>query len=327
MWWRAGAARLSTIARRYLSSNQTGLFGALIATCVVLSILSPYFFQVQNWLNIGRAASYTGITAAITTAVIIGGGLDLSIAAVMAFSGCVGAQLLAMGVPWPIAAGAGLASGAVVGAINGFIITYVGVNALIVTIGTQFVVRGAAYLVVNSQELVITNGHYLYIGQGSLFGVPFPAILMIFVFILVGWLLHFTKFGKHVYAIGGSPGGGMARLAGIPVNRRRMQTYVLSGTIAALSGVVLAGFSGTGLAVAATGQELPIIASVILGGTALLGGRGSVVGTLIGVTLLAAISNGLTLLNVSNIWQSIVQGIALLLAVTVDEVRQKRRAR
>ena len=308
-------------------ADQIGLFGALVVLCTIFAILSPYFLLPQNALNIAHAVSYTGITAAITTLVLVGGGLDLSISAVMALAGTVCAELLLKGVPWPAVIAAGLGAGVVVGLFNGAVITYVGINPLIVTIGSQFVVRGAAFLVVQNQELVITERHFLYLGQGSLLGIPVPAILMAAMFCLVGWWMRFTVFGRHMYAIGGSPGGTMARLAGIPVERRRMQMYVLSGAFAALSGIVLAGFTGTGLAYAAQGLELPIIASVILGGTALTGGRGSVLGTVIGVFVLGVVANGITLLNLSNQWQLVVQGVALLLAVIVDEVRAKRRAR
>ena len=308
-------------------ADQVGLFGAFIVLCAVFAALSPYFLLPQNALNIAHAVSYTGITAAITTLVLIGGGLDLSISAVMALAGTVCAELLLKGAAWPLVVAAGLASGAAVGLANGAVTTYVGINPLIVTIATQFVVRGAAFLVVRSQELVITERHFLYIGQGTLGGLPVPALLMVAAFLLVGWWMHFTVFGRHIYAIDGSPGGGMARLAGIPVERRRMQMYVLSGLFAAFSGIVLAGFTGTGLAYAAQGLELPIIASVILGGTGLGGGRGSVVGTVIGVFVLGVVANGITLLNLSNQWQLVVQGAALLLAVIVDEYRGKRRAR
>ena len=308
-------------------SDQVGLFGAFVVLCAIFAALSPYFLLPQNALNISRAVSYTGITAAITTLVLIGGGLDLSISAVMALAGTVCAELLMKGMPWPLVVAAGLASGALVGVVNGAIVTYLGINPLIVTIATQFVIRGAAFLVVQSQELVITERHFLYIGQGTLLGLPVPALFMVAAFLLVGWWMRFTVFGRHIYAIGGTPGGSMARLAGIPVERRRMQMYVLSGTFAAFSGIVLAGFTGTGLAYAAQGLELPIIASVILGGTGLGGGRGTVVGTVIGVFVLGVVANGLTLLNLSNQWQLVVQGAALLLAVIVDEYRAKRRAR
>jgi ribose transport system permease protein len=268
-----------------------------------------------------------GITAAVATLLLVGGGLDLSIGAVMAFSSVLVAQLLLVGVPWYLAIPACLAAGALIGAVNGAIVTYVGINPLIVTIGTQFVVRGMAFIIVRGQELAINDPHVLFLGGGVVFGLPFSGVLMALVFIVIGWLMHFTPFGKHIYAIGGSPQGMMARLSGINVERRRMQMYVMSGGFAALSGLVLAGYTSAGLAYSATGIELTIIAAVILGGTALTGGRGSVIGTVLGVFLLGIIANGMVLLSIPSYWQYVFQGAALLIAVMIDEVRLARASR
>ncbi|MCC7449537.1 MAG: ABC transporter permease [Anaerolineae bacterium] len=305
--------------------DQAGLLVSLILVGVFLALASPFFLLPQNLFNVARAISYSGITAAIATLVLVSGGLDLSIGAVMALVGVVCAQMLGAKVPWPLVVIAGLLTGVIVGAVNGTLVTYVGINPFIVTIGSQFLVRGIAYALVKGQELIITEPNFLYLGQGTLGGVPFPALLMIGMFLLVGWWMRYTRFGKHVYAIGGSLSA--SRLAGIPVNRRRMQVYILSGAFAALSGIVLAGFTGSGLAYAAAGSELTVIAAVILGGTALMGGRGTVLGTLMGVVLLGIINNGFVLLSVPSYWQYVVQGAALLLAVVLDEVRAKRAAR
>lgn len=307
--------------------QQAGLLGAFALTCLVFSVLSPYFLQASNGFNIASANAYLGITAAIATLLLIGGGLDISIAAVMAFSSVLAAQLLAAGVPWYLAIAGCLLSGAAIGAFNGVLITYVGINALIVTIGTQFVVRGLAFVVAAGQELPISDAHFKFMGQGLLFGVPFSGILTVLVFLYVGWVLNYTRFGKHVFAIGGSPNGSMARLSGIRVERCRMQMYVMSGTLAALSGVVLAGYTSSGIAYAAAGIELTIIAAVILGGTALGGGAGTVAGTFIGVALLGVIANGMVLLSIASYYQFIFQGCALLIAVVADEVRRARRIR
>jgi ribose transport system permease protein len=211
-----------------------------------------------------------------------------------------------------------------VGLLNGVVVTYVGINPLIVTIATQFLVRGVAYIIVSGRELAITDSHVLFIGQGDVFGLPFPALLMLAIFGLVAWWMNFTAFGKHVFAIGGSPNGLMAKLAGIAVERRRMQLYILSAVFASVSGLVLGGFTAAGLAYAASGIELTVISAVILGGTALIGGRGSVGGTLMGVFLLGIIANGMTLLSVPSYWQFVVQGAILLAAVVIDELRLKR---
>ena len=315
-------SRAGSLIGRY---QQAGLVSAFALICLAFSILSPYFFQTANAFNIASANAYLGITAAITTLLLIGGGLDISVAAVMAFSSVLAAQLLNLGVPWYLAIIGCLLAGGIIGAFNGLLITYVGINALIVTIGTQFAVRGLAFVVANGQELPISDRHFKYLGQGLLFGIPFSGILMILVFLWVGALLHYTRFGKHIFAIGGTPNGSMARLSGINVERRRMQMYIMSGTLAALSGVVLAGYTSSGIAYAAAGIELTIIAAVILGGTALGGGAGTVAGTFIGVALLGVIANGMVLLSIASYYQFIFQGGALLIAVVADEVRRKRR--
>ncbi|MBX3064602.1 MAG: ABC transporter permease [Anaerolineae bacterium] len=308
-----------------IRDGQVGLLASLFILCVVLALASPFFLLPQNLFNVARASSYIGIAAAITTMVLVSGGLDLSIGAVMALVGVVCAQLVNAHIPWFVVVMAGLIVGGIVGAANGILVAGVGINPFIVTIGTQFFVRGIAYALVRGQELIITEPNFLFIGQGNILGVPFPAVLMVLVFLLVGWLMRYTRFGKHIYAIGGSLSA--SRLAGIPVNRRRMQAYILSGVFAALAGIVLAGFTGSGLAYAASGTELTIVAAVILGGTSLLGGRGTVTGTLLGVLLLGVINNGFVLLRIPSYWQYAVQGAALLLAVVVDEVRAKRGTR
>lgn len=312
---------------RGISTDRFGLTLALILTIVYLSISTPYFFSTINAINISTAISYIGIAAAIATLVLISGGVDLSIAAVMAIAGTSAAGLMDAGhSPW-IAILVGLALGLLVGVINAILIASIGINPLIATIGSGFVVRGFSYIVINSRELNISNKTFLYFGQGLVLGVPIPSIIMLLTFIAVGFVMKMTVIGQHFYAIGGTLDGNMARLAGVPVKRRQYQVYIASGTVSALSGLVLASYSGSATGNAALGLELPIIAAVILGGTALGGGRGTVIGTLLGVILLGVINNGLTLKNVPYVWLFVVQGCALLLAVVIDERRQKRETR
>lgn len=319
--------RVVARSMRLVRVDGFGLGLALIVVVVGLSITTPYFFTVDNARNISTAISYTGVCAAISTLVLAGGGVDLSIAAVMAIAGTSSAGLLDAGCPAGLAIVAALALGALIGGVNAIVITIVGINPLIATIGTQFVIRGFAYIVISSRELLISSGGYLWIGQHEVGGVPVAAVVMVLAFVSVGVAMHYTVFGRHVYAIGGSPNGDMARLAGVPVRRRQCQMYVASGLISALAGIVLASYSGSATGNAALGAELPIIAAVILGGTALGGGRGSVVGTLLGVILLGVINNGMTLRSVPQVWLYVVQGTALLLAVVIDERRQRREAR
>ncbi|MGB3483491.1 MAG: ABC transporter permease [Mycobacterium sp.] len=324
----SGGRRLNLAGlRQGLSVQYIGLIAGLVALSVLMSFLSPYFLRTGNLLNIGAAVSFTGIVAAITTAVLISGGLDLSIAAVMALSSTVVAVTTTAGQPWWVAVLAALATGAAVGSLNGYVISYVGVNPFVVTVATQFLSRGIGFLITAGIAMPINDQVIRMIGQGRLIGIPISLVIMVLVFIVVGFLLRKTVFGRHWYAIGGTPDGRMARLAGVPVAKRRFQLYVLSGTVAALAGVCLAGHTTVGDAYAATGLELSILAAVILGGTALNGGRGTIIGTVIGVVLIGVINNGIQLLNLGVSAQYLFLGAVLLFAVVFDQVRTQRELR
>jgi ribose transport system permease protein len=320
----ARSSRLVTAAARYGSFNWAGLLLAMIAVGVVFAATSPFFLSLSNFANLSRAVGFTGIVAAITTLVLVAGAIDLSIAAMMSLAGVATAWLLRAGYDWPIALAGGLVAGLIGGAVNGLIVTRTGINPLIATIATQFLMRGIAFLMTGGFPVPMYHPVVSWLGAGSLTGIPVPAILMILAFLVVGFLLNRTRFGIHALAIGGSPGGSMARLAGVPVIARKMQIFMLSGLFSAIGGIVLLGYTSTGDPNAAFGQELPIIAAVIMGGTSLGGGRGSVFGTLLGVVLLGEIYNGLTLNNLRSDWQYVVQGVALLVAVFVDEYRSRK---
>jgi ribose transport system permease protein len=310
------------VKKAFPQSSIWGIALALVVICIAFAFASPYFFTYLNLTNILSATAYIAITAAVTGMLLVGRGIDLSIAAVMALSGVTVAQLLSVGVPWYIAVVAALAAGAIVGAFNGYFVTYIGVNALIVTIGSQFLVRGIAYMVANNKEITITSPQIQWVGQGSFGGFPISGILTVLVFAFCGYLMRYRPFGKHVFAIGGAPVA--ARLSGVPLNRRRMQLFILSGVFAAVSGLVLAGYSASGLAYAANGVELQVIAAVILGGTGLMGGRGTTSGTLLGVLFIAVFLNGMTLLSVPSYFQYVFEGGALLTAVAVDDIRRRK---
>ncbi len=312
---------------REIPATNIGLLLSIVALSFVLSTVSPYFFQWDNGLNIGRAAAYGGIAAAVTTLALIGGAIDLSIGAVMALVSVVAARALTAGVPVSVVILICLAVGVACGALNGGLVTFVGINALVVTIGTQFVIRGIAWLLSRAQgaELLITDKDFLYAGQEMFLGLPVSIWLLFLSLAAVWWVLNRTVFGRHCQAIGGNPVS--ARLVGIPLARRRMQLYILSGLGSACAGIVMASYSGAGIAYAATGIELTVIGAVVLGGTHLLGGRGSVFGTFLGITLLGVIQNGIILLGLDTAWQMICSGTALLAAVVIDEVRAKLRAR
>jgi ribose transport system permease protein len=295
-----------------------GLLGIYIILLVALSILSPYFLGVNNFLNILVAVSTIGIMSVTMTMVIVSGGIDLSIGSVVAIAGVIVAQF-SQSMPMPIVILIALLVGALIGAINGLAVTRLNINPLIATLGMMSIVRGLAFVYSGGLTRDIFSEGFAFLGQGYVLGIPFQVIVMIILFLLTAWILRQTTFGRSIYAIGGNAQA--SRLAGMPVRRVQMSVYVLSGLSAALGGVFLASQLSAGAPAAATGIELSVIAAVILGGSSLSGGKGSIWGTLLGVLILGTLNNGLTLLNVSSYYQDVARGLVLLLAVGIDQLR------
>lgn len=308
-------------------ANNIGLLISLVALIVLFSALSDVFFQWNNALNIGRASAYTGISAAITTLVLVSGALDLSIGAVMALVGVVAARLLSDGHSLVFVLVVCLAVGAAVGIVNGTIVTFVGVNPFIVTIGTQFVARGLAYAfsVVQGGELLITRKRFLFIGQKDVLGVPFSVWLLLVSLAVVAWVMTRTRFGRHLYAIGGNPEA--ARLSGIDVKRATLYVYMILGVLTAVAGILAAARTNS---VTPGNQgnllELDAVTAVVIGGTSLAGGRGTVAGTVLGTLVFSTLSNGMNLLGIDSNWQWICTGMILLVAVLIDVLSKGKRS-
>jgi ribose transport system permease protein len=288
---------------------------------VVFTLLSPYFLQLNNMMNIARSISINGIAAAGETMVLISGGLDLSVASVMAASGMIVSSLI-MNAGWAVgpARVAAMGFGLLVGLSNGLIITKARINPLITTLATGFIIRGAGYVASNGRTLGVIKEGYSELGRGRLLdAVPFPVIGLMLVYLLVYFVMQYTRLGHYIYAIGGNPVA--CRVSGINVDRWRISIYALCGMIAGTAGVLLSSLTGSGIPNAAIGSELVIIAGVILGGVSLSGGIGRVEGTLLGVLILGTLTNGLIMLNVQSYWQIIAQGGVLLIAVLIDTWR------
>jgi ribose transport system permease protein len=299
--------------------NIAGLALALVVLGIIVQSQSEFFLRQNNLLNIGRAVAVTGVIAAVTTIVLIGGELDLSIGAALGLGGIVAATVLDQGAPLIVVLAAGLITGLVVGLLNAGLIVGIGVNPLIATLGTMFALRGAAYIWTNGSSVVVFgNDEFGFLGNGKVAGIPFSVIVLGAVFVLVGAILTWTRFGSNVYAIGGDRDA--SRLAGVPVRRVRITIYLLSAVAAAFAGMMLASVNGSADPISGTGIELVVIGSVILGGTALTGGRGGVVGTLLGVIFLGALANGMNLMGLPGYWQIFVQGVVLIAAVVLDKL-------
>lgn len=300
---------------------------ALVALCIVLSLTTSTFLTASNLTNIVVQTSVVGIAAVGGTFVIITSGIDLSVGSNVALSGMVAAYFMTHGLP-----GGGLTGvlvaivvGMLVGVFNGLSTTFLRLTPFIATLAALAMARGLTQEVSKGQTIFGFPSSYTFLGNGSILGIQAPVVVTLLVFLIGHLLLTRTRFGHEVYALGGNREA--ARLAGIPVKRVQFSVYVLAGLCAGLAAVVLTGRLNSALSSAATGLELQVIAAVVIGGTSLFGGRGSLAGTVIGVLLIGVIANGLTLLNVNPFLQQFVQGAVIFVAVLLDALNTRRLER
>jgi ribose transport system permease protein len=315
--------RIARVLNERIGVVGLGLIAALAIELLIFAIQSPYFFDAENFRNIGRAMTIVGIAAIGQTVVIIAGGFDLSVGSVMAAAGMLSAYLVNAGASTPVGFGAALALGLAVGLLNGSVVSYLRINPLIATLATLSIVRGFAFVVSGGQAEVVSDSFYLGIGTDSIAGIPIVVVILLVLFLVVGFLMPRTRFGRYAYAIGSSARA--SRLSGVPVNRWRLVFYGLCGTLAAVAGCVTVSRTGQAEPSANLGAELDVITAVILGGTSLNGGRGRLFGTFLGLAVLAVLNNGLILVGVESYWQQVVKGVVLLVAVSWDELRRTGR--
>lgn len=315
-----------TLTHSFEWMSALGLLVALIGLGALVTSQSEFFLTTGNLVNIGRATAYLGVVSAATTLVLICGELDLSIGAIIALGGVASAVVLQAGYPGGVAIAAGLGVGLLAGLVNAALIVGLGVNALICTIGTQFMFRGIAFIWTSGNAIdAFGYSGFEFLGQGRIGGLYVSTIVLVAVFVGLGLLLSQTRYGSNVYTIGGSRVA--ARRVGVRVNRVRTSVYLLSGVAAALGGIIVVSANGSASAVSGTGSELVIISAVIIGGTGLAGGRGNLVGTFLGVAFLGVLQNGMDIIGLQAYWQLFVQGVVLIVAITVDEQFRRRRER
>lgn len=301
----------------------------LVIIVVVMSAASPVFFTTRNLENTLLDITTVGILAIFTTMLMIGGGLDLSIGSTLALGGVIiGVYQEAWGI-LP-AAGAAILVCGLVGLINGFLVTYVGINPLITTLGMLSIARGVAFVLADGLTIPVfdlqgtqTDAYTLFtqFGEGRVLGLDTPVAVMLALFVLALLVMQFTPYGRAMYAIGGNYQA--SNLAGLAVRRYRMIAYMLSGLSAGVACVLLTSRLYAADPRAATGMELTVITAAVLGGISLAGGKGTLIGTMLGVLILSALMNGMKLLSTSTDAQNIALGLVLLLAVGLDQIRQR----
>jgi simple sugar transport system permease protein len=288
-----------------------------LATCLLFSLLADAFLSQQNLLNLLRQSAPLLIVAVAMTFVITTGGIDLSVGSTLALVNALAAIALQAGLAWPLVVVLMLALGALIGLVNGWVIAREGIPAFIVTLATLSVLRGTALLLTQGYSVPISmDSPFVVIGRGWFLGVPLPAALAV-VIALAGFVaLTQTRFGRYVTGIGANAEA--VRRAGVDVRRITAATYVLSGLAAALAGIIIAARLGSGSSNAGVGFELEVIAAVVLGGTSLMGGRGTITGTALGALTIAVIGNGLILAHISPFLTQIVTGLIILIAIWLN---------
>jgi len=303
--------------------SKYGIYFAFIVLCIFFTMFNSLFLTPGNIINILRQVSFNAILAMGMTMVIITGGIDLSVGSILALAAVVTASLVKADAPltsMPVAVLAGLLLGAFCGFLNGLFITKGRLAPFIVTMVMMTVARGAAQLFTKGRPVTGLLPSYDFIGAGFFLRIPIPVYILAFVLIISSFILGWTRTGRYIYAVGGNEASAIA--SGIKANRVKIFVYSFSGCMAALVGIILSARLNSAAPVLGSGYELDAIAASVIGGTSMDGGRGFIIGTLVGALIIGTISNGLDILNVSAYWQQIIKGIIILVAVILDRRKE-----
>jgi ribose transport system permease protein len=306
---------------------------ALLLLCVTLAILTDKFFTAENGLNVLRQVAVNICIATGMTLIVLTAGIDLSVGSVLALCGAVTAGLFKNGLEFASAdlyvgftvLGAilgGLLLGALLGWFNGFTVTKFNVPPFVATLAMLTIARGFTMLYTKGHPISNLGKDFAFIGSGSLLGIPVPVWIAIVVVLIAVFITQKTKLGRYIYAIGGNEQA--AKLSGININKVKMTVYATAGALAALGGIIVTARLDSAQPNAGISYELDAIAAVVIGGTSLGGGKGSVWGTVMGAIIIGVLNNGLVLLNVSPFWQQVVKGGVILLAVIIDKIGEKK---
>lgn len=315
----SGRIKQETAFKRFLRENlqSISIFGVLLGVCLFFTLMTTSFLTPSNTINILVQIAPNIIVGVVMTYVITTGGIDLSVGSILALASALTATLLASGTGSLATLIIVLAVGLLAGLLNGYVVAYHNIPPLIVTLAGMMYIRGFALLITGGYSVAIMSDHWLVnIGQGSFIGIPVPVIISIIIVIIGAIALRRTRYGTYVTGIGANEES--VRRSGVNTKRVKIITYMLSGSSASLAGLIIASRLGTGSSNIGNMFELDVIAAVVLGGTALFGGAGTIFGTIIGVALIGIIQNGLTLMHVSPYIIQIVEGLVLLLAVIIN---------
>jgi ribose transport system permease protein len=302
--------------------RDAGTFFGLVVIVVIFAILTPNFLTEQNILNILQQSSINACVALGMTLVIIAGGIDLSVGPTAAIAAIAAAALMAGGTPILVAIPIALVFGLATGAVNGVLVAYGGLQPFIVTLGTLSLYRASALIYTGGNPIFGIPPQFRTIFNTSLFGVPHPVIIVAILAVIVWIVLNKTPLGEYFLAVGGNQEA--SHVAGVPVERTKIASYMISGALAAVAGLILVGRLGAADPTLGNLWELDAIAAAAIGGASLMGGKGSIVGTLLGAIILGSLRNGLTLMNVQAFYQLFATGLIILVAMLIDRATRGR---
>lgn len=318
-------ADMKTIKTKSINSDlmqKLSVLSILLVMCIFFGLSSDVFFSKENLLTVALQTVIIAIIAIGQTYVIITTGIDLSIGSNIALSGIITSMLLVAKVPVTLSIIAGLLVGIFIGLVNGLVIVYGNVPPFIVTLGSMSIVRGTALVLTGGIPIVNLPESFTMIGSHRVLGIPIPVYIMVVLACIFGYILSRTKLGRYNYAIGSNHEA--ARLSGIDTKKVLISIYAISGFLAACAGIILTARIVSGQPTSGTGYELDAVAASVIGGASLLGGEGTVIGTVIGAFVIGVLRNGLNLLSVSAFWQQIAIGIVIVAAVYFDGLRRKK---
>lgn len=302
--------------------SHMGILAGLLILCAVLSVMTTSFATVTNFFNVVRQVTINLFLACGMTYVILLSGIDLSVGSVIAVSGCISAGLITWnGMPVYVGILGGVLVGMLLGAVNAWIISSTNIPAFIVTLAMMNIGRGIARIYTKAQTISVLNDQYMFWGMGSIFGIPIQLFCIIAVVAVSSFILNRTQMGRHIYAVGGNKQA--AQYSGIRVKKVTFFVFIYCSLLASLAGILTVGRTFTASMTLGESAEMDAISAVVLGGTSMNGGRGTISGTVIGAIVIGVLKNGMNLLGIDSSWQFIVQGIVILIAVYLDYLKQK----
>ncbi|WP_196257850.1 ABC transporter permease [Pelagibacterium limicola] len=322
-----GQSQHRNVLSRLANQQTFWVFLAAVLACLALTLLTDTFATERNMFNVSRNFAFVAIIALGMTAVIASGGIDLSVGSTVALSAMTVAVLMTSGLPIWVGIPAALFVAALVGAVNGVLIAYAGMPPFVVTLGMLSVARSLAMVLSNNRmiyEFGPDHSMLLWLGGGATFGLPNPLIVLAFLAAFTGFLFKWTRWGQHLFAIGGNEEA--AKLTGIPVRQLKVSVYVFSALMAGITGVLEVGWLGGVTTNLGQAMELSVIAAAVIGGANLAGGVGTAFGAVVGALLIEVIRNSLILLGISTFWQGAFVGAFIVIAVAFDRFRNARSA-